>query len=242
MGFSVKTHKLSLDISNSGDNKCFLEKFLLSWIADAEKYSGEALEYYSADSQYFSKGITDIKDIIDHNEFEIKIDKNGNNAKIEYKVVTTDGPIINFMGFNIDLESGYIVFGRYKSKEFVALANFYDFLDRYNVTTEKPIMSHFIERFKIADINLEQLVDNLNKASGGFDYNKSVTGSYLNQKINENIKTIGTLTENSLLYYFKFISKVSGRLNSTASFYMDYANLDADYMYILENRASTVGA
>lgn len=85
---------------------------------------------------------------------------------IKFKKVKTEGPIVGFFGFYLDLESGHFVLGGHKRNEFISLYDFYGFIESKGVVVNPNMMKSLIERYKMGEIGIEDIVDELNKPRG----------------------------------------------------------------------------
>lgn len=100
----------------------------------------------------------DIPEIYDYLSFDIEVIR-GWKRKVEFKKVKTSGPILGFMGIYLDLPSGYIILGKQKKKEFIALFNYYEYLKREcGVDISPKAMMSLVESFKMGEKDLFDLI------------------------------------------------------------------------------------
>ena len=147
----------------------------------------------------------------DYIDFEI-LDMSSMDIVLKYKKITTDGPIVGFCGYYLDLSSGYIVMGDTKSNEFIGLFDYYKFLfAEFGVSATPDLMKSLIERFKIGDIGLNDMVYNLNVNESVYQ-GHSIIGAFLDSMQDENntdsdVSSIPeVLTPEYLVEPFKFIT------------------------------------
>lgn len=102
--------------------------------------------------------------------------------KIEYKVVESSGPIVDFLGWNMDLESGYVLIGD-KSNVYVPLFNLYDFLEDIGFNIDKELFKEVVEKFKLGDFDINKefaFGEMLYKSQG---LSRSVISSFLEDNV-----------------------------------------------------------
>ncbi|MFW6015686.1 MAG: hypothetical protein ACOCRK_04555 [bacterium] len=178
MGFRVKKVTVDVPVSNNYNQVDDASKSLVS-------------EFFHQWSFYFEKHYDTLHDTdgklgyntISKAMLEFDIEEQVSGMRLKYKKVTTDGPIVGLLGYYIDLESGYIVMGENKTKEFIPLFNYYKYLnEKFNINIDRDLMKSLVEQFKIGEKNLLEIVDELNNANNEYK-GKSVTGAYLTSAI-----------------------------------------------------------
>ena len=109
------------------------------------------------------------------------------DVTVYYKIVKTDGPVIGFLGYYIDLSSGYVLLDTEKSHEYIPLVNFYSWLEQEkNIRVNPELMMSLMERYKIGDITNEDFSKEMAKAVKG-NSNSSIISKLINQET-EDIK------------------------------------------------------
>ena len=112
--------------------------------------------------------------VLDMDDLAFNIKSTDNEIIVDYKVVNTSGPVLGFLGYYIDLDSGYILLNMEKSREFIPLVNFYKLLEeRTGLPSNKELMTSLIERFKIGDMGIQEFEEEFKRLK-----NKASSNSY----------------------------------------------------------------
>lgn len=144
-------------------------------------------------------------------ELDIDIEEGHNFYKIKYKLVKTDGPMINFLGYMLDTESGYVYMNHEKKKEFVALYNLYDYIEDLGYRVDINYLKQNIEAFKVGFLSAK----GFNSALKSHRKRLSVIGKFIDDNSEADIKEEGSdiIKEISDLHFERFDVLLKSKLS-----------------------------
>ena len=220
MAFKKTTIVEDYDLSNLIGSDIQIVNWLLG-MEDSINTSNEGMKNFDySNSEFFNKMYRVIDGLVDINDLEFSVRKlSSEDVRVEFPIVETDGPIINFMGLYIDLDSGYVVFGRHKREKFVPIISFYKYLERLGINVQKDVMINLIERYKVGDLDLDEFSESLKQNNVQYgDSNKSLMFNFLTTTVGESQKdaTKG-LTARDMMKFVAYVSRFMDKVYTKLS-------------------------
>lgn len=246
MSFTVEDKKVDIDLNKipaEVKNNSYLMGLL-----DGNNFNGPVMERTMSLAEkgpgYSDKKLDKVEDI----DLEFAVVTNGNQTRINYKIVETSGPVLGFLGVYFDTQSGYVLMSKDKKRKFIPAFNFYRYMRAYyNVEMNPELMTSLIEKFKMSEkvtddrgdlheIRLDDMVGIINKHNTPV---KSNIYKLLNQSGTDKESTLSNGDE-LLEPFHKIVAVMNGLQSSMKSITSNYGsrNVLETYNYIKDSDAS----
>lgn len=142
--------------------------------------------YNSLSGLKFKSNSKEISKIFKPDIMGFDINQGTDYLEIRFKKVITEGHIVGFCGYYLDLESGYMLLGKIKDNEYFPFFSLYKFLEMLGVSIIPEYITTLVERFKIGHISIDDFLSGVNN-SNRYQSNqiKSVIYNFLNNQIDK---------------------------------------------------------
>lgn len=208
MSFSVEDVKVNITREKNPQEYLFVQNL-------SNIHFDAALKVWMKSDAEFWVG-DDLSD--SNNLFMTELHKGFDDLVFKFKRVKTSGPVVGFLGFYLDVASGYILMSKVKTDDYIPLFDLYKALELKGLTVTPEIMGSLIERFKLDVINFEQLSKELLIAGQGSGGNASIIGRYLRKIEGENITSEVKFDKQELVNIFQYVTQYLYLLKTGGNF------------------------
>lgn len=131
----------------------------------------------------------------------------GGGGELEFKykkIKNSDGPILGFLGWYLDIETGYLLMSEQKSRDYIPFFDFYKWLELRGIYVTKELIVSVLERFKLGILKFEDLIYELNSYSLKKGSDKSLVSKFV---LAEGVEIEGKIEKFDFISLFKGISQ-----------------------------------
>lgn len=161
MSFTIKEHNTVIDLKDIVDatQENVFEAYIQEAVFDMYYLISDDNRHPSLSTLISSDSHDDLKIML--------IEEEEHKYNFTYSKVSTSGPIVGFLGFYIDLASGYVLLNGQKETEYIPLFNMVSYIEgHFDLPKGSIELSAFkwaLERYKLNDITIFEMFEVLIK-------------------------------------------------------------------------------